>query len=413
MHPIKPHIHSLRRLGARVIFSTALGLVGLAAGLIGCDQSSAPTSDPVVSAPPTAKQVQDALVAEQSALNELTRGLAMALANPDLREQVKEDLIETPFTHEHKLEFGKYLSRHAGHDLADAIAAALGKRRNEVLALVKAIRPLEFYMPVSAHRDIWTGDSDLLVAGMLDEKPDVAATLYNLKGDRVPLAPGVTPDTPSLALVPVETDFAKPLDKSKAHNRQKQAGTVGTYVVTQCDPETGDGCGGGGGGYGYTMYNTRAVGRTEVLSQMRLTNDNEPWYKGAPEIHLRYMAATSTTGVGRVITEYIVPEYLWAGSDDDANAHWRGMENASMFYWDSSYGEIVHLVVFEDDGGTTFSTELNLGTKFAGQTVAYKVTYTYKDDDDPMGEIDLNINSPIGDNYPFGTGSAFFIDKTR
>ena len=64
---------------------------------------------------------------------------------------------------------------------------------------------LEFYFPVPAHRARWQGDENILVAtAWADGDAPVA---FDTRGNRLVLSPDTPPDTPVLALEPVETDF--------------------------------------------------------------------------------------------------------------------------------------------------------------------------------------------------------------
>jgi len=95
------------------------------------------------------------------------------------------------------------------------------------LAAVDSLIDMEFYMPVKEHFGRWTGDSNLIVAAALrDHEIPVA---FALDGSRVTLhSAHEAPPTPTLGIVPSETDFSQ----------------IPGPLLQQCQ----ENCGGTGGG---------------------------------------------------------------------------------------------------------------------------------------------------------------------
>src|SRR5436309_8816254 len=151
-------------------------------------------------------------------LGEITREVAVALSDPELRGQVYAALQDSPYR-EHKLHFNTYL-RGAARPLLNAMAAARSAAAGPaaaptsaqasaaVLATLDSIIDLEFYMPVPEHWTAWRGDSRLLVAGALEDH-DVPIG-FDLAGAPVLLRQEHPPDIPTLVVVRNETDFASP-----------------------------------------------------------------------------------------------------------------------------------------------------------------------------------------------------------
>jgi hypothetical protein len=150
-------------------------------------------------------------------------------------------------TIEHKLEFRSYLHGQSGGVLLAKMAKETGKSRDEILGLLDAVRPLEFYMPVREHRENWRGDDNLLVASLLEDH--TVPTAFTLSGHPVILDAEKAPATPTLAIVPVETNFSRPLNLRVPNARDQGGQTIGTYCV-ECVQEPIDNDGGGGGGGG-------------------------------------------------------------------------------------------------------------------------------------------------------------------
>jgi hypothetical protein len=192
--------------------SRFISLAGLAlvAAVAACDRSdSAPTSPPDAAPGPAPELRATAMErAGRAAEERLARRLALALADPAFRADLKRSLDGSKFR-EHKLHFQRLLGAPGGRTLG---ALARGGREPEgaVRADAAAATPLELYLPVKAHRDAWEGDDRILVAtARRDHEAPVA---FDTRGRRQVLSPNTPPTTPVLALVPVETDFGDRLN---------------------------------------------------------------------------------------------------------------------------------------------------------------------------------------------------------
>jgi hypothetical protein len=219
---------------------------------------------------------------ERAALDELTRAVALAMNDAGLRHRVLADLRASRFTVEHKLHLRTYLHGQSGGILLNKLMKGTGRTREGVLALVDRVRPLEFYMPVQAHRESWTGGPGLYVGSLLADH--TVPIVYDLAGRRVNVAVDAAPELPTLALVPVESDFSRPLPAQRFRNGNDRGGeAIGTlfYVEPTCDFTArecvDDGTIGGGGityprGLYYTASSMYGVG--------------EGGLKGKPEIEV-------------------------------------------------------------------------------------------------------------------------------
>jgi len=149
------------------------------------------------------------------------------------------------------------------------MAEQTGMSRESVIALVQSVRPLEFYMPVEEHRSAWRGAASLVVASQLDESSTPVG--YDLDGQTVRLSLEAAPATPTLALVPVETQFPDG-DAAFATNAEcadcaiEDAATSsasGQVAAAAADPNAG-------------IYMTR----------MRVKDKRESWPRGDAEIEV-------------------------------------------------------------------------------------------------------------------------------
>jgi len=200
---------------------------------------------------PAGDAVLTASEATREKPEKLARQLAKALGNPVFRAYVKAQLDASPFR-EHKLQFQSFLGASGGRALRYLEEGAEQE--------AKAAIPLEIYFPVPAHRAAWTGDDNLLVAtGITDRDVPVA---FDVRGGRHLLDPETPPETPVLALVPVETDF------SVVPARQ---------MCLECD---------GGGG---DVQPPPAPPPGLYMTKAHFVQDFEGWLKGAPEFEVHIL----------------------------------------------------------------------------------------------------------------------------
>ncbi len=208
-------------------------LAGLALAACGDDPDRTPVA-PGVTTP--AIEVSP----ETARLEGTARRLARALDDPDFRARLHARLKASKFP-ESKI----HLQRSYGIDNRSELSA-IARLNDEPEARVdsafRAAPALEVYLPVPEHRARWRGDRDLLVATAANDGDLPVA--FDLKGGRHLLDPTRPPQTPVLAVVPVETNFDVPPP-------------VGPQATC-----SGESCSGSGGGGSVTqipgLYMTRA-----------------------------------------------------------------------------------------------------------------------------------------------------------
>jgi hypothetical protein len=184
----------------------------------------------------------------------LARLFAHSLRDAAFRAYVKAQLDASPYR-EHKLQFQTFLGADDGRGLR-ALAAGNGLSESDVAAEVAAAIPLEIYLPVPAHRDIWSGDQRLLVATALTDRD--APVAFDLAGRRQVLSPSEPPATPVLAVVPVETDFTP---------------RPGFQLCLACEPDDTD-----------SAPPPPSPPAGLYLTRSKFVSDFEGWLKGSPEI---------------------------------------------------------------------------------------------------------------------------------
>ncbi len=298
-------------------------LATLAAGTLTACDSPEPVS-PTASRNALAVPPDIAVTAETQALEGAARRLALALANPDFRDRFAARLKASPFR-EQKLHLQRTLEANGAAE-RQAVARLNGESPQVTDSVYRATQELEVYLPVPEHRARWRGDTKLLVATAARDRDLPVA--YDLQGRRHLLDPTRPPQTPVLAVVPVETDFDAP----------------GANAVVGGDATCITNCGGGGGGIppGPGLYMTKAHFR----------EDFEGWLKGSPEFEIHIMGQKGTSDSLTKLQcagEHAQGAYIWDGGTD-----WSG--NVLLFsqgqidgYKTAHPGESFRIVALEDD----------------------------------------------------------------
>jgi hypothetical protein len=204
----------------------------------------------------------------------LARWFARALRNPVFRAYLKAQLDASPFA-EHKLQFQTFLGSNGGR-ARRYVAAENGETEAGITQASRAAIALEAYFPVPAHRAAWTGDENVLVATAVTDREVPVA--FDPQGRRRLLDPDTPPDTPVIALVPVETDF-----------------TLEPQRLMVC-PDCGDDGGGGGGGGGINPdVQPSAPPAGLYMTKTHFVQDFEGWLKGAPEFEVHILGQKAQT----------------------------------------------------------------------------------------------------------------------
>ena len=358
-------------------------VLALFAGISACTDPVERTVAPTPSSDIVASASSGQRSEERVALTKLARLVAISLNNEPARQQLKRDMRAAPFR-EHKLELAAYLRSKGGQTLLSRMAAANNSDESGVFATLAAIRPLEFYMPVQAQREKWTGKSDVLVASQLEESTSLVA--FDESGTQVAVDLKVAPNQPTLSIVPIETRFDQPMDPKKSRNRRDEngeaIGTLEPFELTQsnfvaCDAT----CGGGGGGGGGTT-----IPPGIYLEFSRLIDEKEPWIRGDPEIEVHiqgpYMGSAPTYADDLSCSgehPYDSRKYF-----DQNGSFWSGrvllFDESEVLAFTQKFGNGFHVMFWEDDNqpctlklDTNSLTSLLQSTAQATTTVAIKV----------------------------------------
>lgn len=190
----------------------------------------------------------------------LARLFAVALHSPGFRGYLKSQLDASPFP-EHKIQLQRFLAAPDRRALRD-VAELNGTTEADVEQEARAAIPLEVYLPVPAQRAAWNGDENVLVATAIQDRE--APVAFSPDGRRSILSPDTPPETPVIAVVPVETDFDTPPDRTTCLD-----------------------CGSGGGG------STSSIGL--FMTKSHFDDDYEGWLRGDPEYEIHVLGQSGST----------------------------------------------------------------------------------------------------------------------
>ena len=216
--------------------------------------------------PPPAETSLPAISENAKRPEALARMVATALKNPGLRAYLRAQLQASPYP-EHKLQFQTFLAANEGRALRQ-VATENGVSKETLTRHAQSAIALEAYFPVPEHRTAWTGDEHLLVATALtDDDPPIA---FDTEGRRHLLSPSMPPNTPVLALVPVETDFS----------------------VQPARLACLEDCGGGGSG---DPQPPPPPPPGLYMTKSHFQQDFEGWLKGSPEFEVHILGQKGQT----------------------------------------------------------------------------------------------------------------------
>ncbi|HEY8852206.1 MAG TPA: hypothetical protein VIM36_08510 [Gemmatimonadaceae bacterium] len=354
--------------------------VALLAALVACSDPATRTIGLGVPHNVRSEPTPSSPTEERAALSAIARLVAVVMDNEPARQHLKRDMRAAPFR-EHKLELAPYLRSKDGKALLDRMASANGGTEAELLSTLSGIRRLEFYMPVAAHRESWTGNADVLVVSQLSEAEPIVA--FDRNGTEVALDRKIAPTQPTLSIVPVETRFDQPMPVIASKNTSdKNGNAIGTLEpikfkssdLIACD----DACGGGG--------ESASIAPGLYLEYSRLVDMKEPWFRGDPEIEVHIHGPTSqlapTYGENLSCSGEHAP--IPSKVFDQNTGFWEGRvllfsadETAAYI---SKFGQGFHVLFWEDDNepctlklDTNILAEVLKSTATAFSTVAIKL----------------------------------------
>ena len=166
--------------------------------------------------------------------------------------------------------------------------------------------------------------------------------------------------------------------------------------------EDPDGGGGGGGGGTCTAPYFSGI----VLKGYNSGNISaiESWFNGGPEIRMTCAYANqngnSVNIFGETQGNLHNPDRSWV------NNTWWDL-NDYLFNWQSSYGDLVTFVLWEEDAGTLINIPVTVKGKFLGAEINASFTINISDDNEWIGSFPV-YREDFCRNKVFGNNSLYF-----
>jgi hypothetical protein len=198
----------------------------------------------------------------------LTRAVAAALQDSAVRASVRSAILASPYP-DHQVPFRNFLAGD-GAVLVNRIAQLMGESKHTVMSRLDSTVELVLSMPVAAHLQAWTGDTSVIVVGVLQD--GLAPVGFDLADRQLSgITDSQAPITPTIVLVYAERKFDP-----------KQGPAMAECLPEECEPPCqGAGCGGGGGNPGNPFLK---------LKSLEITGDWDPWYAPSPEFEIHVNA---------------------------------------------------------------------------------------------------------------------------
>jgi hypothetical protein len=120
-------------------------------------------------------------------MQDLARGIAMAMADPDIREDVRDAMRASLIT-QHRLVLHEYLASPEADDLVASVAQALGSDPAAVRTLAAQLPDADFFVPAREDRRTWKATPNLVVTGLVQRPEDGFSTGFRPGGTRTRVA---------------------------------------------------------------------------------------------------------------------------------------------------------------------------------------------------------------------------------
>ena len=311
---------------------------------------------------------------QTSVIERMAKSMAKALANPVARESLYEEAAER-FTGDTEALYTRLASKRIG--------GTPWENRLNVDARPEDTERLHFYVYGIEYSSL---DHVPLVAVAVEDENAAVLTAFDAQGNEYELDAQIPP-TQTVVVVALN----ERIDENGEPREFVDIRSVPHYLADA----PGGGGGGGGGGRGPTG-GSRVSPHAETMERIYLIHDNEPWFKGDPEImmQMNVMAWPSLAA--------------WRGSFRDVNDERRWYHvDRFLFNWyldpeeepDIDYSSAAAIMWWEEDGGDLVTVEVKYQWK-EGREITF--TFTLRDGDDQMGSVLINFADSLDTVYNTG-----------
>lgn len=301
-----------------------------------------------------------------SQLEMLAKDMAQALAHPGFRGLLQSEIAKSK-NRERILESKTFLEKAVGQSGAPPGLQKLrdnGKKTRELIRTsgIWDLEGLDIYFPFEDHRKKWKGKKDLLVGySPVDDEQDIAEIIaYSVKsGERMIIDPETPPEVPVLMIA---------AEEHENHKIEPPPAPTDEGAVKGPKPKKKDGSGNSYFGVRY----------------LRIDDDQEPWWKGNPEIYSYYFQR----GPSATYCQVTYKNLYWVNKERSWYYVWPYIAR----YFDSRYSNYSYIRIYERDGGTSRVYDVTI----EGQTCLYR-----KRDGDDYIATRWRPKSAYGFNYDY------------
>jgi len=226
------------RLPGRISAVIVVAAVNSVLLLTGCNDAvtTAPPL-PAASHSPSAAQSQTIPLpavqpGDSAKADTLARAVALALGSDAVRQQVLDDLRDSPFAN-HAIDLASYLRGSRGHGVAVAVAQRIGITPERLIAMASVRGGLQLSMPISSDRSKWSGSDSVVVRGTpFTLREEVTARDrpfgYTVRGDTA-ATPLISPMPFALFVVgPEELSFGSTPEATRSAAPKHARATIST-----------------------------------------------------------------------------------------------------------------------------------------------------------------------------------------
>lgn len=196
------------------------------------------------------------------------------------------------------------------------LAARIQSAESMMERAAMLIPRLDLVLPMPAHRGLLETSERVYVAvdPLADEGEVESVTAFS-DGERITLSAEATPEVPTFVIKIAEEESLEP-----------------SYPLPTAEQP------------GEEAIQGRISDDFVGIPQILITNDHEPWYKGSPEIVVRYRRFLSETGVFQDLKRDL------PSVNNTNNWYFLGDPNSTYLFFDNQWAASYEVVVWEDDG---------------------------------------------------------------
>lgn len=180
---------------------------------------------------------------DSAAVDSLARGMAIALADPALRQQIHADLRDSPFSR-HRLHLPSYLGGSRGGVILVAIAQKSGLSSARIASIAAIRGGLQLSVPRAVDRMWWQAAEEVLVEGtaltvaerraaersMEGAAHRTSAVAYTREGHAVNRSVMGISDSPFLAITPAVLGFGEAPEQLRSAAPRLHRNTISTFA---------------------------------------------------------------------------------------------------------------------------------------------------------------------------------------